>query len=160
MCVGAVDEDYEKPGYTNWGPELAILAPGSEILSASRDSDRDFVYKTGTSMATPIVAGFMATIVGYEGLKSDTALVYQRVKQNLAAGLVSGFPADTTTDLLNIGITNPNRHPKAPYFGAGPFGFPLSPAQGGDPAQPSPSSNVTDTVGPTATGKPLLHDIK
>ncbi|KAL5440258.1 hypothetical protein PMIN07_005073 [Paraphaeosphaeria minitans] len=42
---------------SNYGPEMDIFAPGRDIVSTSHLSDTGTATKTGTSMATPLVAG-------------------------------------------------------------------------------------------------------
>jgi subtilisin family serine protease len=172
MCVGSANDIYTKSHESNTGPEVAIIAPGADILSSSSRSDQDFIKLTGTSQAAPFVAGVMAMIVGFEGLKTDPALVYNRVHQNQVSNLLSGFPSDTTTNLVNTGIEHPSRNPLSPYFGAPLDGVPFNinvdqpspgdPSTSGEPstskgpgddllAQATASSNITDTSGPTAT---------
>ena len=48
------------PSYSNYGPEVDISAPGTQILSTY--PDKVYAYLTGTSMACPQVAGVAALI--------------------------------------------------------------------------------------------------
>ncbi|RYP20907.1 hypothetical protein DL765_002557 [Monosporascus sp. GIB2] len=68
--------------FSRGGPLLDIWAPGEYILSAGIESDKDMRFKTGTSMATAVVSGIMATIVGYEELRENAQLVYERLRNN------------------------------------------------------------------------------
>ena len=53
---------YNSPG-TNYGKCVDIFAPGQWVRSASHLSDNHLVSMSGTSMATPMVAGVAATIL-------------------------------------------------------------------------------------------------
>lgn len=72
MAVGATSWSDTKASYSNYGPQIAISAPGGDgnpagtafslILSASNTSNTGYVWRAGTSMATPEVAGLAAMI--------------------------------------------------------------------------------------------------
>ncbi|KAF9118691.1 hypothetical protein BGW39_000939 [Mortierella sp. 14UC] len=63
MTVGATDKDDTIASYSNFGPGIAIFAPGSGIVSAWADSDTATHVQSGTSMASPHVAGLMAMLL-------------------------------------------------------------------------------------------------
>jgi len=52
---------------SNYGPEMDVFAPGRDIVSASHLSDTGTATKTGTSMATPLVAGLVCYLRALEG---------------------------------------------------------------------------------------------
>jgi oryzin len=52
---------------SNYGPELDVFAPGSGIISASYTSNDGFLTETGTSMASPLVAGLICYLRSVEG---------------------------------------------------------------------------------------------
>jgi len=66
IAVGAMDSLHFRANYSNWGPELDVMAPGTGILSAypcnPPGSGRNCrgLYADGTSMATPHVTGLVA----------------------------------------------------------------------------------------------------
>lgn len=61
VTVGASTIDDERASISNWGPCVDIFAPGEDVISADRNGGDDgFGPKTGTSMATPHVAGAAA----------------------------------------------------------------------------------------------------
>ncbi|KAF9101040.1 hypothetical protein BGX27_000122, partial [Mortierella sp. AM989] len=63
MTVGATDKDDTIASYSNWGPCVAIYAPGSSIISAWAESNSATHVQSGTSMASPHVAGLMALLL-------------------------------------------------------------------------------------------------
>jgi hypothetical protein len=60
LTVGAVDGNDRVPSFSNVGPCLDLFAPGTDIISAWSSSDRAMMMQTGTSMASPFVAGVAA----------------------------------------------------------------------------------------------------
>ena len=58
--VGAVDEELKKADFSNYGSFTTIYAPGTQILGAKPNNQ--YEYLDGTSMASPIVSGFIALL--------------------------------------------------------------------------------------------------
>ncbi|KAI3317696.1 alkaline serine protease P32 [Xylariaceae sp. AK1471] len=63
--VGATEPDDTMAAYSNYGPLVNILAPGSRVVSAWRDGGA--YEESGTSMATPHVAGIAAYMMSRRG---------------------------------------------------------------------------------------------
>jgi serine protease len=55
LAVSALDPDGSLANYSNVGPEIELCAPGTDVLSAVNWDDYD--QFSGTSMASPVVAG-------------------------------------------------------------------------------------------------------
>lgn len=97
ITVGAIDYGDWRASYSNFGTCVDIFAPGSDIVSAYNGHDEDWAYLSGTSMASPHVAGVAATFLGTKP-KSSPAQV--------AAALISSA---TTGRLSAIDVGSPNR---------------------------------------------------
>ena len=77
IAVAATDRNDQLANFSNYGQgKVEIAAPGVAILSTGRVSDQDYFLASGTSMATPHVAGAFAL-------------------------LKSRFPTDTPRQLVN-----------------------------------------------------------
>jgi serine protease len=60
VTVGASDSLDYAAGFSNWGPCLDLYAPGQGVWSATNTADTDYRFASGTSMASPHVAGAAA----------------------------------------------------------------------------------------------------
>lgn len=93
MCATASNQFYTLDKKSNYGGSINAILPGVNIASASNRSDTAEAFKSGTSMASPLLAAIMASLVGFEGLNRDAGLtVYTRVKANQIENLISGIP--------------------------------------------------------------------
>ncbi|MBM3270518.1 MAG: S8 family serine peptidase [Candidatus Sericytochromatia bacterium] len=71
MAVSAIDRDDKKASFSNYGPEIAVGAPGVDIMNTTPTYQcplnehgyaRNYAALKGTSMATPVVAGVCALV--------------------------------------------------------------------------------------------------
>lgn len=88
-------------------------------MSTSNANDGKLVAKSGTSMASPVVAGIMATFIGYERINNNVNAVEWRLTKNAIPNILTGFDSRTPNPLFaNNGINNVNKEPLVPYYGA------------------------------------------
>ena len=81
---------------------MDVLAPGEMITSASHRSKDGTAIMSGTSMASPHVAGLAAYLIAYEGLVGPKA-VADRIKQLAVRGIVKNCPLGTTNAIAYNG---------------------------------------------------------
>ncbi|KAG8770339.1 subtilisin-like serine protease [Ceratobasidium sp. 428] len=91
--VGAVDSSNRKASFSNYGSVLDVWAPGVNILSAWIGGTTRTNTISGTSMASPRVAGYIAVRIGNSG--GTPAAVSSALKSS-ARAVVTGAPSGTT----------------------------------------------------------------
>ncbi|CAK0893228.1 unnamed protein product [Prorocentrum cordatum] len=100
ITVGATDTQDREASYSNSGPCVDIMAPGSAIVSAGITGDSAEATKTGTSMAAPHVAGAVALMLSVQPELTPQELV-DRLKSHASKHVVKvRSPADGSPDSL------------------------------------------------------------
>ncbi|KAF8606970.1 peptidase 1 [Ceratobasidium sp. AG-I] len=84
---------------SNFGKVVDIFAPGDEITSAWIGSTTAINRITGTSMATPHVAGLIAYLLAVEGRRTPANML-ARVKKLAPDGILKGIPKDTRNEMI------------------------------------------------------------
>jgi hypothetical protein len=105
LVVGASGYSDWREGYSNFGSCLDVFAPGGAITSAYAGNDTGFTVMSGTSMATPHVAG-------------AAALYLQQKPDASPAEVVAAITASATRGVIqDAGLSSPNRLLFTPHFG-------------------------------------------
>ncbi|MFJ9523711.1 S8 family serine peptidase [Kitasatospora sp. NPDC101801] len=113
ITVGATESDDSISWFSNYGPLVDIHAPGSDIVSAGIAYDEDYTTMSGTSMASPHVAGAAALYLA-DHRTATPAQVATALTSAATVGSLQGLEDGTPDRLLYTGSI-PNR-PPGPRF--------------------------------------------
>ena len=158
ITVGATASDDSRAFYSNFGACIDVFAPGSSIISAGISSTTATAQMSGTSMASPHVAGVAAIILG-NAKSLSPAQVDDRLTTEASVGIVSGLTSATTNTFLY----------QSPTSGTGAMSWDdeaEADAVDGDSAdassagfdfldEPAPDEKATPGVNPLPVAKPL-----
>jgi subtilisin family serine protease len=115
VTVGSTTVQDARSGFSNWGPLVDVVAPGSAINASyiNGTSNNSYALLSGTSMATPHVAGAFAALRSVAPTASVEAILtalqvsgtpisavgttLQRINVDLAIGMLVGGTPTTTT---------------------------------------------------------------
>lgn len=81
IAVGAVDEIGDIASFSTYGKQVSFVAPGTNIYSTFLNND--YAFSTGTSHASPFVAGAVALLKSYALKKKEIRLSDNQVKNIL-----------------------------------------------------------------------------
>ncbi|KAG8787493.1 subtilisin-like serine protease [Serendipita sp. 405] len=127
ITVGASDIANNKAEFSNFGAAVDIFAPGVDITSAWKGSPQATKMISGTSMATPHVAGLAAYFLSKDTSMSPAAIT-DKIKSLGTKNAIQGLPAGTVNLLA---------------FNGG--------ADSSEPAPSAPAPSATTTAVPSAT---------
>ncbi len=99
IAVGAVNENNERAYFSNYGPWVDIAAPGTQILSLG-GARKTYEVRSGTSMASPYVAGIAALIKGKNKVRSLSA-------DDIRNRILASSAQSDYVPVLNANIINP-----------------------------------------------------
>ena len=105
LTVGAIGSADLVSYYSNNGPCVDLYAPGGDrtigLESAWKDSDTDYEFDVGTSMASPLVAGYAALLAQQQpGLCASS--ISNAIVDRSTKGVIKGMTTDSLNRLLFI----------------------------------------------------------
>ncbi|KAH6910918.1 serine protease [Coprinopsis sp. MPI-PUGE-AT-0042] len=101
ITVGATDIYDAKAWFSNYGSIVDVFAPGVDIISAGTAFSNAQAVMSGTSMATPHVAGLVAYLIAKDGNLSPAAME-TKIKNLSATGYITGLPAGTANRMAQV----------------------------------------------------------
>ncbi|MCC3651075.1 S8 family peptidase [Streptomyces sp. S07_1.15] len=101
ITVAASTSSDSEPYYSNYGSVVDLYAPGSSITSAWRSSDTSTNTISGTSMASPHVAGAAAIYLGRH-TGATPAQVASALSSGATAGAITNATGSTPNRLLKV----------------------------------------------------------
>ena len=140
LTVGATGSNDARASYSNFGSCVDIFPPGSGVVSTSSASDTATTTKTGTSMASPHVAGAAALFLELNPSASPAA-----VRQGL-------MNAATSNVLTDVGSGSPNVFLYSRFGTSSPAPTPT--------ATPAPTATPTPAPSPSPSPSPGKITIK
>ena len=135
ITVGSTTSSDARSSFSNWGTCLDIFAPGSSITSAWNTGDTATNTISGTSMATPHVAGAAALV-----LSAHPTWTPQQVRDALVNAATSGV-------VSSPGTGSPNKLLRATDGGGGGGGTCTAGQKLANPGFESGSTGWTTTSG-------------
>ncbi|KAH7135755.1 peptidase S8/S53 domain-containing protein [Dendryphion nanum] len=100
FTVGATDSSDRISTFSNFGSVVDIFAPGTSITSTWIDGKTNTI--SGTSMASPHIAGLAAYLIALENLSGPTA-IGNRIKALGSKSKITGVPTGTVNLLAYNG---------------------------------------------------------
>ncbi len=110
LNVAAVDHKDARfkysDGGSNYGPCIDLFAPGVRLLSSGSGSDSENHYESGTSMASPLVAGY-AALIAQQSPSSCPTSVIKAIVARATPNLVKDPGFGSANLLLNVSQLGP-----------------------------------------------------
>ncbi|KAF5352594.1 hypothetical protein D9756_006339 [Leucocoprinus leucothites] len=100
VTVGASTIADARASFSNFGSVVDVFAPGQNIISSWIGSTTATNNISGTSMATPHIAGLIAYLIGLQGNVSPAAMS-SKIQSLSLKGVISGIPSGTVNDLAH-----------------------------------------------------------
>ncbi|KDR86145.1 hypothetical protein GALMADRAFT_261704 [Galerina marginata CBS 339.88] len=98
--VGASTIADARASFSNFGAVVDVFAPGQNIISSWIGSNTATNNISGTSMATPHIAGLIAYLIGLQG-NITPASMSTKLKSLSVKSVLTGIPSGTLNDLAH-----------------------------------------------------------
>lgn len=111
LTVGAISQNDQRAEFSNWGIPVKIAAPGVNVLMAKPPGGDGFniggaryVKNSGTSMATPLVAGSAALLLGIQNTLAPAELKTRLIDSAFTVNTTDYFGGLLTWNTLKTGF--------------------------------------------------------
>jgi len=108
LAVSALDADGSFASYSNYGSDVELCAPGTNVLSTTTTDRGSYEKLSGTSMATPVVSGVAGLALAQWSL-SNTELRSHLTNTAVDVGLPSSEQGSGRVDAYNAVTTQPTQ---------------------------------------------------
>ena len=112
ICVGATTSSDARSSFSNYGSCVDIFAPGSGIYSSTITGSNTYASWSGTSMASPHVAGVAALYLSANP-NATTSQVRSAIIGAATSGVLTGIGSGSPNLLLNNQFGGPVLNPPA-----------------------------------------------
>ncbi|MFC8015797.1 S8 family peptidase [Streptomyces cinereoruber] len=102
ITVAAADASDSKPAFSNFGTCVDIFAPGLNITSASNTNNTGTTSLSGTSQASPQVAGAVAVIQALTPGQQSPFILAATLRAEATSGVLSNIGAGSPNRLLRV----------------------------------------------------------
>jgi subtilisin family serine protease len=116
VSVGALAPSGAMAAFSNFGECVDVFAPGEQVAAATNTGVTHTAEVSGTSFASPLVAGLAAVMLGVDPSLSPVQVKNLLVRQ-AALGVITGLPADTFNRSLRV---DAGLWPRGPQQGVAP----------------------------------------
>lgn len=155
IAVAASDQNDKKASFSNYGSWVDLAAPGVSVISTTNNTYESW---SGTSMATPFVAGLAGLIAGYNPSWDNTTI---RTKIEQTADKISGTGTYWAYGRINackavdcVAISQEPTPTSTPTPTPSPLPSPSPTPTPSFTPTPTPTLVITITPTPTPSSKP------